>query len=204
MSFCFGVSEGIFLLWSKGHIIFINFYKITTNLRLKMVVSRKLAISFPWSQMIPWSYPPAPFPTLVTFWVTEKIVKITLYSCGVPQNFSHIYRNVLYTVQYGSHKSHVLWNLKCGYWDFSRSVMSDSLRLYEPQHARPLCLLPTPRVYPDPCPLSQWCHPTISSSVVPFSSCPQSFPASGSFQMSQLFTSGGQSIEVSASTSVRN
>ena len=62
--------------------------------------------------------------------------------------------------------------------------------------------LPTPGVHPNPCPLSWWCHPAISSSVVPFSSCPQSFPASGSFQMSQLFTSGGQSIGVSASTSV--
>ena len=64
------------------------------------------------------------------------------------------------------------------------------------------CPLPTPGVYSDSCPSSQWCHPTISSSVVPFSSCPQSFPASGSFQMSQLFTSGDQSIGVSASTSV--
>ena len=85
---------------------------------------------------------------------------------------------------------------------FSSSVVSDSLRHHEPQHARPPCPSPTPRVYPDSCPLSQWCHPTISSSVVPFSSCPQPFPASGSFQMSQLFASGGQSVGVSASTSV--
>ena len=84
----------------------------------------------------------------------------------------------------------------------SRSVMSDSLWPYELQHARPPCPSPTPRVHPNQCPLSQWCHPTISSSIVPFSSCPQSFPASGSFQMSQLFTSGGQSIGVSASASV--
>ena len=70
------------------------------------------------------------------------------------------------------------------------------------QHARPLCPSPTPRVHPNPCPLSQWCHPMISSSVVPFSSCLKSFPASGSFQMSQLFPSGGQSTGVSASTSV--
>ena len=70
------------------------------------------------------------------------------------------------------------------------------------QHARPLCPSPTPRVYPNSCPLTQWCHPTISSSVFPFSLCPQSFPASGSFQMSQLSASGGQSIGVSASTSV--
>ena len=85
---------------------------------------------------------------------------------------------------------------------FSRSVMSDSLRPHVPLHARPPCPSPTPRVYPNPCPLSQWCHPTLSSSVIPFSSCPQSFPASGSFQMSQFFTSGGQSTGVSASTSV--
>ena len=80
--------------------------------------------------------------------------------------------------------------------------MSDSLRPHEPQHAKPPCPSPTPGVYPKPCPLSQWYHPTISSSVVPFSSHPQSFPASGSFQMSLLFASGGQSIGVSASTSV--
>ena len=80
--------------------------------------------------------------------------------------------------------------------------MSDSLQPHELQHTRPPCPSPTPRVYPNSCPLSWWCHPAISSSVVPFSSCPQSFPASESFQMSQLFASGGQSIGVSASTSV--
>ena len=85
---------------------------------------------------------------------------------------------------------------------FSHSVVSDSLWPHEPQHARPPCPSPTPRVHPNPCPLSRWCHPTISSSVIPFSSCLQSFPASGSFQMSQLFASGGQSTAVSASTSV--
>ena len=85
---------------------------------------------------------------------------------------------------------------------FSHSVMSDSSWPREPQHARPPCPSPSPRVYPNSCPLGQWCHPTISSTVIPFSSYPQSFPASGSFQMSQLFASGGQSIGVSASTSV--
>ena len=85
---------------------------------------------------------------------------------------------------------------------FSHSVMSNSLQPHEPQYARPPCPSPTLGVHPKPCPLCQWCHPNISSSVVPFSSCPQSFPASGSFQMSQLSTSGGQSIGVSASTSV--
>ena len=85
---------------------------------------------------------------------------------------------------------------------FSCSVVSDSLWPHEPQHARPPCPSPAPGVYPNSCPSSRWCHPTISSSVVPFSSCPQSFSASGSFPMSQLFTSGGRSTGVSASTSV--
>ena len=81
---------------------------------------------------------------------------------------------------------------------FSPSVVSDSLQPHEPQHARPPYISPNPRVHSNPCPSSRWCHPTISSPVVPFSSCPQSFPASGSFQMSQLFASGSQSIGVSA------
>ena len=85
---------------------------------------------------------------------------------------------------------------------FSHSVVSDSLQPHELHHASPPCPSPTPRVYPDSGPLSWWCHPTISSSVIPFSSCPQSFPVSGSFQMSQLFASGCQSIGVSALTSV--
>ena len=80
--------------------------------------------------------------------------------------------------------------------------MSDPLGPPGPQHARPPCPSPTLGVYPNSCPLSWWCHPTISSSVIPFSSCPQSLPASGSFQMSQIFASGGRSIRVSASTSV--
>ena len=75
--------------------------------------------------------------------------------------------------------------------------MSDSLQSPEPQHTRPPCPSPTAGVYRNPCPLNRWCHPTISSSVIPFSSCPQSFPASGSFLVSQFFTSGGQSIGVS-------
>jgi len=84
----------------------------------------------------------------------------------------------------------------------SRSVVSDSLRPHESQHARPPCPSPTPRVHWDSRPLSQWCHPAISSSVVPFSSCPQSLPASESFPMSRLFAWGGQSTGVSASASV--
>ena len=78
---------------------------------------------------------------------------------------------------------------------FSLSVMSDSLRPHELQHARPPCPSRTTGVYPNPCPLSRWCHPTISSSVVPFSSCSQSFPASGSFEMSQLFASEAKVLE---------
>ena len=85
---------------------------------------------------------------------------------------------------------------------FSRSVVSNPLQPHELQHIRPPCPSPIPRVHPNPCPLSWWCHPTISSSAVPFSSCPQSFPGSGSFPMIQLFVSGGQSIRASASTSV--
>ena len=85
---------------------------------------------------------------------------------------------------------------------FSRSVVSDSLWCHESQHPRPPCPSPTPRVYANSLPSSQWCHPAISSSVVPFSSCPQSLPTSGSFPMTQFFTCGSQRIEVSALASV--
>ena len=87
---------------------------------------------------------------------------------------------------------------------FNRLVVSDSLRPCGLQHARPPCPSPTPRAYSNSCPLSQWCHPTISSSVVPFSSQLQSFPASESFPISQLFSSGGQSIGVSASKNIQD
>jgi len=101
---------------------------------------------------------------------------------------------------------HSLKKIPRSYGKYFSSVQSlsrvDSLPPHEPQHTRPPCPSPTPGVHPNPCPSSRWCHPTISSSVVPFSSCPQSFPASGSFKMSQLFPSGGQSTGVSASTSV--
>ena len=95
----------------------------------------------------------------------------------------------------------IFHNLTISSVQFSHSVVSDSLKRHELQHARPPCPSPTPGVYSNSSPLSRWCHPTISSSVV-FSSCPQSFPASGSFQMNQLFASSGQSTGVSASTSV--
>ena len=85
---------------------------------------------------------------------------------------------------------------------FSRSVMSNSLWPHESQHTRPPCPSPTAEVHPNPCPLSRWCHPAISSSVVPFSSCPQALPASESFLMSQLFAWDSQSIRVSALASV--
>ena len=86
--------------------------------------------------------------------------------------------------------------------EFSRSIMSNSLQLHGLQHARLPCPSPTPGAFSNSCPLGQWCHPTISSSVIPFSSCLQSFPSSGSLPMSQFFTSGSQSIGVSASASV--
>ena len=85
---------------------------------------------------------------------------------------------------------------------FSRSVVPDSLRPRESQHAMPPSPSPTPRVHPNSCPSSRWCHPAISSSVIPFSFCPQSLPASGSFPMNQLYAWGGQSIGVSALASV--
>ena len=98
-----------------------------------------------------------------------------------------------------THKKQFLITLNFTSVQFSRSVVSDSWRPHEPQHTRPPCPSLTLRVHPNTYPLSQWCHPAISSSVIPFSSCLQSFPASGSFQMSQLFASGGQSTGVSAS-----
>ena len=93
------------------------------------------------------------------------------------------------------------WTTKCSV-QFSHSVTSDSLRPHESQHARPPSPSPTPGVHPNPCPSSRSWHPAILSSIVPFSSCPQSFPASGSSQLKQLFASGGQSTGVSASTSL--
>ena len=112
--------------------------------------------------------------------------------------FFYFYHEFLRHVFWGSHTRCI------SSVQFSRSVVSDSLQPHESQHARPPCPSPTPRVHPDLCPSSQWCHPAISSSVVPFSSCPQSLPASGSFPMSQLFAWGGQRIGVSASIHINN
>ena len=117
------------------------------------------------------------------------------------QRLLHIYWNSRGRLQYSYHQL-LKSNYNFNNVQFSCSVVSDSLRPHESQHARPPCPSPTPRIHSNPHPLSRWCHPTISSSVVPFSSCPQSFPASGSFPMSQLFASGGQSIGVSVLASV--
>ena len=100
-----------------------------------------------------------------------------------------------------SHQASLCTYVQFSSVQLSHSVVSDSLRPHESQHARPPCPSPTPGVHPNSCPSSRWCHPTISSSVIPFS-CLQSFPASGSFQMGQFFASGGQSTGVSASASV--
>ena len=103
--------------------------------------------------------------------------------------------------QHDTYDFEIIHLLTCSV-QFSHSVVSDSLRPQGLQHTRLPCPSPTPRACSNSCPLSWWCHPTISSSIVPFSSCLQSFPASGSFQISQFFSSGGQSIGASASASV--
>ena len=108
-----------------------------------------------------------------------------IISCGFIHLFIHIFIHSVISVN-----------------QFSHSVVSNSLWFHGLQHTKASCPLATLGVYSNSCPLSWWCHPTISSSVIPFSSCPQSFLASGSFQMSQFFTSGGQSTGVSASASV--
>ena len=130
---------------------------------------------------------------LMKFSLLDSGLAWTLSSCLLP-DFSLLERECLFLCL--SHL-YVFSSVQ-----FSHSGMSDSLQPHESQHSRPPCPSPTPGIYSNSCPLSQWCHPAISSSVVPFSSCPQSLQAPGSFPMSQLFTWGGQSIGVSASTSV--
>ena len=112
----------------------------------------------------------------------------------VMQGFFNIHKsiNVIHHINKLKDKNHIRSD------QISHSVVSDSLRPHESQHARPPCPSPTPGVHSDSCPSSQWCHPAISSSFIPFSSCPQSLPASESFPMSQLFAWGGQSTGVSA------
>ena len=121
-----------------------------------------------------------------------------------PRSLCHIWLYRLGTAQ-GGDTSHIGYH-RFGAYQFSQfSSVAQScmtLRPHEPQHTRPPCPSPTPRVHPNPCPLSRWCHPTISSSIIPFSSWLESFPASESFPKSHLFTSGGQSTGASASTSV--
>ena len=128
--------------------------------------------------------------SLIFFWFFPKYllyIYISFRPCSISKN---------------SQLFHYKFNLAKYSVQFSRSVVSDSLWPYGLQQVRLPCPSPTPRVYSNSCQLSQKCHSSISSSVIPFSSCLQSSPASGSFQMSQFFTSGGQSIGVSASTSV--
>ena len=124
----------------------------------------------------------------------------SFFSCSLFLHFPHSFPISLPCLHVYWMKSPITFQFSSV--QFSRSVMSDFLWPHGLQHTRPPCLSPTPGVYSDSCPFSQWCYPTISSSVVPFSSCPQSFSASGSFPMSQFFESGGKSIGVSASTSI--
>ena len=112
-----------------------------------------------------------------------------MISCLEKSRETHVFTSATSPVQFSS-------------VHFSRSVVTDSLQPHESQHTRPPCPSPTPGVHSDSCPLSQWCHPATSSSVIPFSSCPQSLPASESFPMSQLSAWGGQSTRVSALASV--
>ena len=122
------------------------------------------------------------------------IVNLWLHcnSCYIPQFTTYLPKSCLPLTSWAQFSS----------VQFSHSVVSESLLPHESKHARPPCPSPTPRVHSDTCPSSQWCHPAISSSVVPFSSCPQSLPASESFPMSQLLVSGGQSTGISALASV--
>ena len=153
---------------------------------------RYLHISVQSSVIHSWNVETAKCP-LTAVWITRpgSSIKQRLFSLEKEGN-SDIRYNWGRPLRY-----HAKWIVQ-----FGRSVTSNSLQPHGLQHARPPCPSPTLGVYPNSCPLSQWCHPTISSSVVPFSSCLQSFPVSGSLQVSQLFTSGGQSTGVSASASV--
>ena len=154
----------------------------------------------PWVGKIPWRRERLPTPV---FWPGELHGLYSPWS----QRLRHDWPTLTFTSlsqekwQTCKQKSWVTYLSHCSV-QFSHSVVSSSLRPHGLQHARPPCPSPTPRVYSDSCPLSRWCHPAISSSVDPFSSCLQSFPASGSFPMSQFFASGGQSIGVSASALV--
>ena len=132
---------------------------------------------------------------LPVFWISLSPVKLT-------QNFNHYISHTIPLRKIRQYFTAGFLQVCFHSVQFSCSVVSDSLRPHGLLHARPPCPSPTPEVYSNSCPLSRWCHPTISSSVFLFSSCLPSFPASGSFYMSQFFSSGGQSIGVSALTSV--
>ena len=137
-----------------------------------------------------WKQSVVPCPVLtVASWPAYRFLRRHIRWSGIPISL-RIFWSLLWSTQ-----SKVLVQFSC-------SVVSDSLRPHELQHARPPCPSPTPGIYSNSCPSSQWCPPAISSSVVPFSSCPQSLPASGSFPMGQLFAWGSQSIGVSTSASV--
>ena len=161
----------------------------------------------PWGQRKPWGAVPVPYrvtsPGNVLFlliqhlWSLDELDEQLQILPFVVLLFSALFRST-----FQMHYSTVLNTLQVSSVQFSRSVVSDSQRPHEPQHARPPCPSPTFGVHSNSCPYSQWCHPAISSSIIPFSFCPQSLPASGSFPMSQLFAWDGQSIGVSASTSV--
>ena len=147
---------------------------------------------------------PGEFHGLYSPWGPKELDTTEWRSLSLPGNLMRL-RQSLKTSGYSllSH-SHPSLEDNFSLVQFSCSVVSDYLRPHELQHARPPCPSPTPGLYSHSCPLSPWCHPTISSSVVPFSSCPQSLPASGSFQMSQLFASGGQVLEFSFNISLSN
>ena len=128
----------------------------------------------------------------------DKSRTLNIYPWGLFNNMLKSVRNFVVS----NAVDLVILKLSCVNYQFSHSVVSDSSWPHESQHAGPPCPSPTPWVHPNSCASSQWCHPAISSSVIPFSSCSQSLPTSGSFPVSQLFAWGGQSIGVSASASV--
>ena len=135
---------------------------------------------------------------LVCWWLTILRIFSCTYWCFFSLNFIN-FEIILGLEKNCKNSTKLSVTLSLSSVQFSCSVMSDSLWPHEAQHPRPPYPSPAPGVYPNSCPLSRWCHPTTSSSVIPFSSCPQSFPASGSFPVSQFFASGGQSIAASAS-----
>ena len=135
----------------------------------------------------------------------HKNLLCSTYSFLYPLNYWHHWLSLLYHIEcfyYPKDLLHAIYSYLPTSVQFNHPVVSDSFPPHGLQHVRPPCPSPTPKVYSNSCPLSWWCHPAISSSVIPFSSCPQSLPASGFFPMSQLFAWGGQSIGVSASASV--